>query len=117
MIYPFSVVKVKNGDDVFWAAKSNVLKGVVGQGETAEEAITELTVTEAGWLESALENGDEIPPVPLQELYRSSGKLLLRLASYTHEDAARIAKEQGISLNQYLNDAVVEKNARMASYN
>lgn len=117
MIYPFNVTLVQNGDDVFWVARSSVLIGVVGQGDTAEEAIAELTETEKGWLETAKMYGDEIPKVPMQSLAKHSGKLQLRLASYTHDDAARIAKEHGISLNQYLNDAIIEKNCRMAYYN
>ena len=65
MIYPFNVVVIQNEDDVFWVARSSVLPGVVGQGNTAEEAIAELTETENGWLETAKKYGDEIPEVPM----------------------------------------------------
>ena len=40
-----------------------------------------------------------------------SGKLMLRISPKMHRVAAAHAKEQGISLNQYISDAIVYYNA------
>ena len=47
-----------------------------------------------------------------------SGKLTLRISPSEHEKAAKYAKREGVSLNQYINDAVVAKNAehRLSGY-
>ena len=42
MLYPFQVYRSEVEQHMFWVAKSASLKGCVGQGETAEEAIAEL---------------------------------------------------------------------------
>ena len=42
MKYPFSVFQTEIEHHIFWIAKSNLLKGCVGQGDTQEEAIKEL---------------------------------------------------------------------------
>ena len=55
MIYNFIVRKHWAGNHIFWVAKSLKLKGCVGQGDTAEEAIEELEANEAAWLDAANE--------------------------------------------------------------
>lgn len=44
---------------------------------------------------------------------RYSGKITTRIAPHVHEQAARLAEEQGISLNQYINDAIVALNSQL----
>ena len=39
MRYPFTVYKTKVEEHIFWIAESPSLKGCVGQGETADDAI------------------------------------------------------------------------------
>ena len=70
MLYPFRVYQNKVEEHVFWVAKSTCLKGCVGQGETAEEAISELEVNEQEWLVTAKEAGIPIPPVPFETARR-----------------------------------------------
>lgn len=45
----------------FWIAESKVLRGCVGQGDTIQEAITELEINEKEWIEAAEEEGIPIP--------------------------------------------------------
>jgi len=70
MIYPFSVYRAHTGDNFFWVAKSAVLKGVIGQGDTAKKAIRELRGNEKAWLDFAKKNSDSIsiPNVPVISL-------------------------------------------------
>ena len=111
MKYPFSVFQTTVEDHRFWVAKSASLKGCVGQGETQEEAIAELGANEAEWLETAREVGIPIPAVPVETAQEFSGKLTVRIAPSVHKRAAQIAKAEGVSLNQYMNDAIVNWNA------
>ena len=114
MLYPFQVYQNKVEEHVFWVAKSACLKGCVGQGETAEEAISELEVNEQEWLVTAKEVGIPIPPVPVETSQEYSGKLTVRIAPAVHRDAAQRAKAEKVSLTQYISDAIVNWNAHNA---
>lgn len=115
MRYPFSVYKTRVDDHVFWIAKSILLKGCVGQGDTQEDALTELADNEKAWLDTAKELGMEIPEIPIEDADDYSGKTTLRMSPSVHRMAAHYARREGISLNQYINDAVVSQNAVMSA--
>lgn len=57
--YDYSVHYEKGGG--FWWAESKSLEGCVGQGETREEAISELAMNEIEWIEEAKRYGIPIP--------------------------------------------------------
>ncbi|MCR5826084.1 MAG: toxin-antitoxin system HicB family antitoxin [Oscillospiraceae bacterium] len=111
MLYPFQVYQSKVEQHTFWVAKSSSLKGCVGQGETAEEAIAELEANEQDWLATAEAVGIPVPAVPVEAPQDYSGKLTVRIAPRVHMDAARIAKTEKISLTQYISDAIINWNA------
>ena len=113
--YPFEVFQTEVEGHVFWVAKSTHLKGCVGQGDDLSEAIAELEENEEAWLETANQIGIKIPEVPVEHMEEFSGKMTLRLAPFVHMQAAHFAKKEGISLNQYINNAVVFQNASMAA--
>lgn len=115
MKYPFSVYQTKVEDHVFWIAEIPALNGCVGQGETAEDAVKELELNEEAWLETAKEYGIDIPEIPCEQINPYSGKFTVRVAPYVHQAAAEMAKKQGISLNQYVNDAIVAQNSSLAT--
>ena len=113
MKYPFRVFQAVVEQHVFWVAQSQSLKGCVGQGDTIDEAVRELAQNELEWLETAAECGISIPEVPSESLNKEySGKLTVRIAPAVHEKAAQMAKREGVSLNQYINDAIVNWNAQ-----
>ncbi len=115
MRYPFSVFQTQVEDHIFWVAKSSVLKGCVGQGDNMDEAISELAENEVEWIDTANEVGIPVPEIPVQQTTEYSGKLSLRIAASVHEKAAQLAKQDGVSLNQYINDAIVARNAELTS--
>ena len=115
MKYPYRVFQTCVEEHYFWVAECPILKGCVGQGDTLEEALAELEANEQSWLELAEEYGLEIPAVPVEQMNAYSGKLTLRVAPYVHQEAAELAKKQNVSLNQYINDAIVSQNARLSS--
>ena len=112
MKYPFKVYQTQVEKHVFWVAECPCLKGCVGQGDTIDEAICELEENEAIWLETAIECGIEIPSVPIEPMNEYSGKFTVRVSPSVHMAAAIHAQKENISLNQYINDAIVAQNTR-----
>ena len=51
MLYPFQVYQTQVEDHKFLIARSASLKGCVGQGETSDEAISELAQNEQEWID------------------------------------------------------------------
>ena len=114
MRYPFTVFKSESDGHSYWVAKSSLLKGCVGQGDTQKEAMQELEENENVWLDTAKDMDIPIPAIPIFDNVEYSGKMTLRIAPHVHRKAAQLAKQEGISLNQYINDAIVSMNAQMA---
>lgn len=117
MRYPFSVFQTQVEGHIFWIAKSEALRGCVGQGESQEEAVAELTKNEIEWIKTAEEVGIPVPEIPIETLQEFSGKLTLRVSPTVHKQASLNAKKEGISLNQYINDAIVARNAEISTTN
>lgn len=113
MIYPYMVYKVVNGEEEYWVAKSTSLKGCIGQGISTKEAETELEENEIAWLETAKELNMTVPEIPSLRENEYSGKITLRFSPIEHMKAAMFAKVEGISLNQYISDAISNYNALM----
>ena len=117
MKYPFNVYLTQVEEHYFWIAECKSLKGCVGQGDTIEEAIAELEMNENEWLKTAKEYGILIPEIPVNREVEYSGKFTVRVSPYVHKNAVELAREQGISLNQYVNDAIVAQNAALKTTN
>lgn len=115
--YPFSVYQMKVDHHLYWVVESKQLKGCVAQGNTIEEALAEMEMNEAEWLATAKERGITIPDVQIELPMTYSGKFTVRLSKRVHEEATLQAKYEGISLNQYINDAIVSYNARAMQEN
>lgn len=77
------------------------LPGCISQGETLEEAYEMIRDAQKCWLEVALERGIEIPEPAGTEEY--SGKFNVRMPKSLHRTLAEKAKEEKVSLNQYIN--------------
>ena len=77
------------------------LPGCISQGETAEEALVMIEEAKRGWLEVSLDQGIEIPE-PSRLSSDFSGKFNVRLPKSLHKVLAQKAKEENISLNQFI---------------
>lgn len=108
MLYEAKVFQMNVDDHLFWVAESKVLKGCVGQGETSDEAIKELEENELEWIETAKSVGIPIPAATAQKERTCGGKISLRVSPYVHQNAMEAAEHLGISLNQFINDAVIQ---------
>jgi len=89
--------------------------GCFAQGETAEEAYTNLEKSAEAWIENALAEGHEIPKPSSAIDY--SGRIVLRLPQGIHRQAARLAERDQTSLNTYLVSAVASKVGAEEFYN
>jgi antitoxin HicB len=72
----------------------------LSQGQTLEEAYEMIQDAKKGWLDFALQNGDTIPE-PTREEY--SGKFNIRIPKFLHRVLVLKAREENVSLNQYIN--------------
>jgi len=87
-------------EDNGWIAVIPELPGCSAFGKSPEQAIKELGVARELWVGAAREEKRQVPePLAGKEL---TGKLLLRLPKELHRKLAYEAREQGISLNQWM---------------
>jgi antitoxin HicB len=85
------------------------LPGCMTQGDTAEEAFEMIAEAKELWIASAYEDNVPIPPPSTEIAY--SGKTMLRMPKYLHARLAESAKQEGVSLNQYLVALLSERDA------
>lgn len=94
------------------------LPGCYSQGETTEEAMEMIEEARQLWLESAYEDGLDIPLPRGEREY--SGKFNVRFPKSLHRRLDQMADREGVSLNQFLvstlsKAAGVEENRRKKS--
>jgi antitoxin HicB len=94
--YPITVVK----EDVGYSIAILDLPGCLSQGDTLEEALSNIEDAKAGWLEIAIAQGREIPEPEHDRSY--SGKFMTRVPKGLHKALVIRAKRSGVSLNQYV---------------
>ncbi len=75
------------------------LPGCLTQGETLEELMEMVEDAKRCWIADALEKNEEVPE-PVDESY--SGRILVRAPKSLHRILAEKAREEGVSLNQYI---------------
>lgn len=78
--------------------------GCIAEGETPDEAFHNLESVAESWIESCLEQGQDIPSPLANHSY--SGKIALRLPRDLHRQAAYKAQRDGVSVNQALVTAI-----------
>jgi predicted RNase H-like HicB family nuclease len=103
---PYARILIRNKDGSF-TAQILEFPGCVAEGATPDEAIDDLDKSASSWIEGAIEQNEEIPE-PLAS-YGYSGKINLRLPKSIHKQAARLAKKEDVSLNQFFASAIAAK--------
>ena len=102
---PYSRVLIP--DEGSYAAEILEFPGCFSQGETPDEAITNLEKAARSWIQVALAQGLEIPEPYLNQGY--GGKIALRLPRSMHRQATRLAERDGVSLNHFLVSAIAAR--------
>lgn len=96
-----SLVRTGEGSGASWLAEVEDLPESAARGATPEEAVQRALAAAEG----ALENGSAAEPAP-QAAPRHSGKLLVRMPATLHDELARAAEAEGVSLNQLITGAL-----------
>lgn len=96
-----SLVRTGEGSDASWLAELDDLPDCSGRGATPEEAVQRALAAAEG----ALGNGVKAEPVA-QASPQHSGKLLVRMPATLHDELARAAEAEGVSLNQLITGAL-----------
>lgn len=87
-----------------YVASIHEFPGCIAEGNTADEAITNLDAAAASWVKVALSNGYEIrEPV---SFHGYSGKIALRIPRGLHKQVAELAELEETSINQLLVTAI-----------
>jgi len=94
--YPVTIVK----EEVGYSVAILDLPGCLSQGDTLEEALSNIEEAKVRWLEVAMDQGREIPEPDHERAY--SGKFLTRVPKGLHKTLVIRAKNAGVSLNQYV---------------
>ena len=84
----------------------------VGDGDTPQESYENLMTAKAEIFEDYIRSGIQIPEPPTIEYADYSGKLALRMPRDLHARLALAAKENGISLNQFILYALAQYEGR-----
>jgi len=104
---PYTYVVVHDADEEGnsgWVAEVEELPGCISQGATPEEAIERLRDAMEDWISVALEDGAEIPEPRAAADY--SGRFVVRVPASLHADLVRGAGNEGVSLNQFVTNAL-----------
>ncbi|MEQ1605033.1 MAG: toxin-antitoxin system HicB family antitoxin [Pyrinomonadaceae bacterium] len=100
--YPINIALSEEDEE--YIATCSSFPGLSAFGATEEEALREAKIALELFIESYNERGISLPTPPKSQTY--SGQLRLRLSKSLHERAAKMASQDGISLNQYINNAL-----------
>ena len=101
--YPIEVVK----DEDAYVASVPDLPGCVSYGDTLQEAADGVNEVKELWIKGRLEGGLPVPePTDIEDF---SGKFVLRIPKGLHKSLDREAKQQGVSLNQYVAHVLSER--------
>jgi antitoxin HicB len=109
--YHVSVRSERDGDRSLWCATVDELPGCASRGSTPDQAVDQLRPAMESWLAAALAENREIP-VPEGAAVESrtapshKGRFLVRMPSSLHEQLARAAEREQVSLNRFVTDAL-----------
>ena len=106
-------IELRRDAEEGWFVQVKELRGCMSQGETREEALAMIQEAMEAWLEVALEDKLPIPEPRTEEEY--SGKFVVRVPRFLHQELVERAAREGVSLNQYINVALARSVGRRRS--
>jgi antitoxin HicB len=93
-------VELREEVDRTWTALVPELPGCVAAGESAADAINEVSDAIDAWIESARTDGAPVP-APARGDDEYSGRFVARVPKSLHRALARRASREGVSLNTF----------------
>jgi antitoxin HicB len=103
--YQVTLRPVPESDGNGFYAYSFKFPGVLGNGETADDAINDFYEALESAISIELEDGKQLPPFDVDDV-QYSGKLSLRIPKSLHRMIAALAQEESISINQWIVNAI-----------
>lgn len=103
--YNIYLQSISEEDGGGWLARIEELEGCIADGETPNEAISNLESAKRDWIEFCLEEGLDIPE-PKEDI-NYSGKFTLRVSKSIHKQLVETADKEGISLNALVNNYII----------
>jgi len=97
LAYP---VTIHTDPDGGYVAEIEELPGCMTQTETPEGAFKAIEDARQLWIKTTYEEGQDIP-LP-RDMEEHSGKFMVRIPRSLHRNLVRVAKREGVSLNQYV---------------
>ncbi len=99
---PYRLEIVPDAEEGGFGARFPELPGCITCADTMEQAFSNALDAKTAWLQTALEEGIEIPePAKDMDLSEYSGQFKLRIPKSLHRSLSVHAREEGISMNQY----------------
>ncbi len=107
--YPCITYQIRTDKGLEWMSEFPDINGVAGGGETAEEAIKSAYDNLKVHLDFLRDDGIKLPEPTEMDEVKYSGKMQFRTSKSLHRKIALISNREGVSINAYLNEAVIEK--------
>lgn len=101
---PYTIEVMRDEEEAGWVARVVELPGCITQGEDFQELGEMIEDAMRMWIETAIEDGVEIPEPRPEERY--SGKFVVRVPKSLHRELAENAEREGVSLNMYISTAL-----------
>ena len=102
--YPVELSKIKHEEGGGFLVSVPLLPGCMSDGDTLEEAYSNIVEAKKEWFSSMIERKMEIPEPVEKEEY--SGKFMVRLPKSLHKILVQLSKREGVSLNQYVTNSL-----------
>jgi len=102
--YRVTVDRDEVGGEERWVASVDELAGCTSTGKTRDAAVGGVQDAISAWINTALEEGREVPEPAGKATY--SGRLLLRMPRSLHRELTRAAERESVSLNQLITDVL-----------
>lgn len=98
--YPITIETYTEGKEVHYSLEIPDLPGCGAEATTLNEALEKLNDAKELWIEASLKRNLNIPELVSEDDF--SGKFLLRIPTKLHMALAKQAKNENLSLNQYV---------------
>lgn len=114
MSLPYTIILRRDKRDEIFVARVEELPGCSAHGDTEQESLSNLRDNMEAWIGDCIDSGDAVPE-PAAEIELPSGKWLQRVPRSLHLKLIRLAKQEGVSLNQLVTSALAEAAGGRAS--
>ncbi len=103
---PYTIEVTRDEGEVYSGLFARVveLPGCMTQADTFNELEEMISDAMRGWIEAALESGQDIPEPHPKEKY--SGKFIVRVPCSLHRALVEAAEREGVSLNLFVSTAL-----------